>query len=173
MLLERVSELKSTDLFVTVFKRSPVLPFVLAFSSTLGCQHQKQTANGSMAGPGKPASVDNSWINAAKSCWPQLAANGYNPDDIARNLIHHLGSAFPTYSALNREGGDADLSMPITTVLAPNAGLLQHSQTPVLTRGQAVAGTPPGGAIVQSTNGNAPPDALCSVQTGIPQGFSK
>ena len=149
------------------------MTLAVAIASTFGCHHQKQTADGSLAGPGQPASVDNSWINAAVSCWPQLTANGYTHDNIARNLIHHLGAAFPTYSALSRNGGDADLSMPVTTVLAPDVSQLQHSQTPVLTRGQAVAGTPPQGAIVQTTNGNAPPDALCSIQQGIPQGFSK
>ena len=126
-----------------------------------------------MAKPGQPASVDNSWINAARSCWPQLAQNGYSNDDIGRNLIHHLGAAFPTYAALSRNGADADLSMPIATVLPPDVTKLENSSTPVLTRGQAVAGTPPQGAIVQSTNGNAPPDALCSIQQGIPDGFSK
>ncbi len=138
-----------------------------------GCHRQKQTATGSLAGPGKPASVDNSWINAARSCWPQLAQNGYGNDDIARNLIHHLGAALPTYAALSRNGGDADLSMPIDSVLPPDVTKLDHSRTPVLTRGQAVAGTPPGSAAVAHTDGSAPPDALCSIQPGIPQGFSK
>ena len=138
-----------------------------------GCHQQKRTATGSMALPGKPASVDNTWINAAKSCWPQLAANGYTNQDVASNLLHHLGAAFPTYGALNGNHGDADLSMPITTVLPPDASKLDHSRSPVLNRGQAVAGTPPQRAVASSTDGSVPPDALCSVQNGIPQGFSK
>ena len=146
---------------------------ILFLSGGLGCHRQPTTADGSMAKPGAPASVDNSWINAAKACWPQLASNGYNNDNIGRNLIHHLGNAFPTYSALGNKGADADLSMPIDAVLAPDVSKLQNSSTPVLTRGQAVAGVGPGDAIVQSTHGNAPPDALCSIQTGLPQGFSK
>ncbi|MGI4831729.1 MAG: hypothetical protein ACRYFU_26635 [Janthinobacterium lividum] len=146
---------------------------LLLSSGALGCHRQPKTAEGSMVRPGQPGSVDNSWINAAKSCWPQLASNGYGNDDIARNLIHHLGAAFPTYSALGNKGTDADLSMPLDTVLAPDVTKLQNSSTPVLTRGQAVAGVGPQGAIVQSTNGSAPPDALCSIQTGLPQGFSK
>ncbi len=146
---------------------------VAALWASAGCDHHKQTAAGSMVGPGKPASVDNSWLNAARSCWPDLAKNGYTDQDLSRNLIHHLGAAFPAYGALTSNGADADLSMPITTVLAPDASQLEHSQTPVLTRGQAVAGTPPAGAIVQRTNGNAPPDALCSIQSGVPQAFSK
>ena len=146
---------------------------ILVLCGATGCRHQPQTADGSMAKPGQPASVDNSWINAARSCWPQLAGNGYSNDDIGRNLIHHLGAAFPTYAALSSNGADADLSMPIATVLAPDVSKLQNSATPVLTRGQAVAGVGPGGAIVQSTRGDVPPDALCSIQTGLPQGFSK
>lgn len=126
-----------------------------------------------MASPGQPASVDHSWISAAKSCWPDLSKNGYTDDDIARNLLDHLGAGFPSYSALSGHGSRADLSMPITSVLAPDVTRLENSSTPVLTRGQAVAGTPPRGAIVQSTNGNAPPDSLCSIQSGIPDGFSK
>ena len=138
----------------------------------VGC-HAKQTAAGSMASPDQAASVDNSWINAARSCWPDLTKNGYSSQDIGANLMHHLGVAFPSYHALNGAGGDADLSMPITTVLPPDGSQLEHSPTPVLTRGQAVAGTSPQGAVVQSTNGNAPPDALCSIRSGLPQGFSK
>lgn len=126
-----------------------------------------------MARPGQAASVDNSWINAARSCWPDLARNGYTNDDLARNLIHHLGDAFPAYSALSRNGADADLSMPITSILPPDGTRLENSSTPVLTRGQAVAGTLPQNAVVQSTNGDAPPDALCSIQAGIPQNFTK
>ena len=148
------------------------LALAIVAALATGC-HQKQTAEGSMVRPGQPASVDNSWINAAKSCWPQLDSNGYSNDDIARNLIHHLSAAFPTYAALSPKGADADLSMPVTTVLAPDVTKLANSSTPVLTRGQAVQGVGPQGAIVQSTHGIAPPDALCSVQPGLPDGFSK
>ena len=117
--------------------------------------------------------MDNSWRSIAHICRPELAKSRYGDQELSRNLIHPFGSAFPAYSALSSNGADADLSMPITTVFAPDVSQLEHSQTPVLTRGQAVAGTPPQGALVQRTNGNAPPDALCSIQTGIPQGFSK
>ena len=165
--------MKRKELLVAASKRMPVQLLALVLSLVVGCHHQPTTADGSMSKPGQPASVDNSWINAAKSCWPQLAQNGYTNEDIGRNLIHHLSAAFPTYAALSRHGADADLSMPIATVLPPDVTKLENSSTPVLTRGQAVAGTPPQGAIVQSTNGNAPPDALCSIQQGIPDGFSK
>ena len=137
-----------------------------------GCHHRK-TAAGSLDAPGKPDSVDTTWVTAAKSCWPELAKNGYTDQDIRENLVHHIGAAFPTYSALSRNGADADLSMPLTSVLPPDTTKLFNSATPVLTRGQAVAGTPPSGAIVASTHGSAPPDALCSIQQGVPQDFSK
>ena len=147
---------------------------VATFVTTLigGCR-QPKTADGSMAKPGAAASVDNSWINAARACWPDLVKNGYTTDNIGRNLIHHLGDAFPAYSALGNKGTDADLSMPIATVLPPDVTKLQNSSTPVLTRGQAVQGVGPQGAIVQSTHGSAPPDTLCSIQPGVPPGFSK
>ena len=165
--------MKNKHLLAFSLKRMPGHLLALAFPLVLGCHRQKQTADGSMATPGQPASVDNSWLNAAKACWPDLTKNGYSNDDLSRNLIHHLGAAFPTYSVLTSNGADADLSMPITTVLAPDVSKLENSSTPVLTRGQAVAGVGPQGALVQNTHGNAPPDALCSIQTGLPQGFSK
>ena len=148
------------------------LAIALTLLPVSGCHHQT-TATGSMDSPGQPASIDNSWINAARSCWPDLAQQGYSNADIARNLLNHLGSAFPAYSALSARTLDADLSMPITSILPPDVTKLENSSTPVLTRGQAVAGTPPRQAIVQSTHGQAPPDSLCSIQSGIPDGFSK
>lgn len=146
---------------------------LVSFFLITGCARQKNTAVGSTAAPGKPASVDRTWVAAARSCWPDLAKNGYTERDISEGLLHHLGAAFPTYSALKNNGGHADLSMPITTVLPPDVAAVEHSQTPVLNRGQAVAGTPPERAVAQSTNNDAPPDSLCSIQSGIPQGFSK
>ncbi len=87
--------------------------------------------------------------------------------------MDHLGAAFPTYSAIDKNDASAELSLPITTILPPDVTRLENSSTPVLTRGQAVAGTPPQQAIVQNTHGNAPPDSLCSIQPGIPQAFTK
>ena len=82
-------------------------------------------------------------------------------------------SAFPVYGAQTDDALDVDLAKPLQTAPAPDVSRLTHSQTPVFNRGQAVNGTNPRDAVVQSTNGIAPPDGVCSLQSGIPQGFSK
>lgn len=112
---------------------------------------------------------------AAKSCWPDLAGNGYGADDITRNLASptHFRNAFPVYSAQTDDALNFLLAKPLQTAPPPDTSKLTHSQTPVLSRGQAAVGTGFKDAVVQSTNGNAPPDALCSIQPGTPQGFSK
>ena len=63
--------------------------------------------------------------------------------------------------------------MPLTSIYPPDPTKLVNSQSPVLTRGQAVNGTPPSGAIAQHTTTlqTVPPDALCSIQQGLPPGF--
>ncbi len=153
------------------------LNFFLAAALPLfvGCHRQPRTADGSMGKPGQADSVDNSWANAAKACWPQLAKNGSNDVDLRKYLIDpaHFRSTFPAYEALSDANVRAELSMPLTTIFPPDPTRLANSATPVLTRGQAVNGVSPGGAVTQSTHGNAPPDALCSIQTGTPEGFNQ
>ena len=119
--------------------------------------------------------VDPSWTTAVRSCWPDLGRNGYGTDDIARNLASptHFRNAFPVYSAQTDDALNVLLAKPLQTAPPPDISRLTHSQTPVLSRGQAANGTGPKDAVVQSTNGNAPPDAFCSIQPGTPQGFSK
>ena len=119
--------------------------------------------------------IDPSWIIATQSCYPDLAKQGYTTADIQHNLANttDLHNAFPVYAAQPHAALDDILAKPLTTGPAPDITQLAHSPYPVLTRGQAAAGTAPGMAVVQSTNGSAPPDAFCSVQPGIPQGFSK
>ncbi len=161
------------ELLIAAPQRMPVRFLALALSLALGCAHKPKTAEGSIASPDSPASVDNTWVNAAKSCWPDLAKNGTTVRQIQQYLIDptHLRSTFPSYAGLSDATIRTDLSLPISTILQPDVTRLANSATPVLTTGQAVAGTPPQGAIVQSTHGSAPPDALCSIQTGLPQGF--
>lgn len=149
---------------------------MLAAASTLaGCHHHPQTGPGSMDSPGQADSVDNSWVNAARSCWPQLAKNNTSPQDLQRYLIDpaHLRATFPAYGALTDANVRSLLTMPLTTIFPPDPTKLANSPTPVLTRGQAVNGVPVGEAVAQSTHGNVPPDALCSIQQGAPEGFSK
>lgn len=138
----------------------------------LGCS-PKNKGIGTIGSGGK--NVDPSWINATKTCWPDLAKDGYNNDDLARNLAAptHFRNAFPVYSAQTDDALDVLLAKPVQTAPPPDASKLTHSQTPVFNRGQAVNGTNPKDAVVQSTNGIAPPDGFCSLQPGTPQGFSK
>ena len=165
--------MKSTNRFFAASKHMPVLALALALGLT-GCRN-KQGEHGSMAPAGNPASVDNSWVNAAKSCWPDLAKNNYSQQQIGGYLTSpaNVRSTFPSYTGLSDATIKADITVPLATILPPDTTKLVNSSSPVLTTGQAVAGTPPGGAIVQSTQGSAPPDALCAVQSGLPQGFNK
>lgn len=119
--------------------------------------------------------IDPSWLTATQSCYPDLTKNGYTPADIQRNLANttDLHNAFPVYAAQPHAALDDILAKPLTTGPDPDTTQLAHSKYPILTRGQAAAGTATAMAVVQNTNGSAPPDAFCAIQPGIPQGFSK
>ncbi len=166
--------MKITDRLFAASKRVPALSFALAFCCVLGCHH-KTAAEGSTASPGSAAAVDNSWVQAAKSCWPDLAKNGHTPQQIQQYLATpgNVRSAFPSYTGLSDATINADITVPLATILPPDTTKLTNSSKPVLTTGQAVAGTPPQGAVAQSTHGSAPPDALCAIQSGLPQGFQQ
>ena len=117
--------------------------------------------------------VDNSWVSAAQSCWPNLTRNGYNTDRIKRNLAHpaNFRNAFPAYAAQTDANLRALVVKPIETAPPPDITRLAHSSTPVLTQNQAAAGTSPTNAVIASTDGTAPPNAFCSVQDELPAGF--
>lgn len=138
----------------------------------LGCSH-KHTGAPVVSSSGRL--IDQSWITATQSCWPDLAKQGYTAQDIRRNLanLDDFHNAYPVYAAQNHRDLDDILGKPLQTGPDPDISKLAHSQYPVLTRGQAAAGTVPQMAVVQSTNGIAPPDAFCAIQPGVPQGFSK
>ncbi len=144
----------------------------LAGLLTLGCS-SKHKGEGTVGSNGR--GVDPSWSTALGSCWPELGKDGFNTDDLKRNLSFptRFRNAFPVYAAQTDDDASALLAKPVQDAPPPDTSKLTHSQSPVLSRGQAAQGTSPQGAVVQSTNGSAPPDGLCSIQTGIPQGFSK
>ncbi len=139
---------------------------------TLGCSH-KHVGAPVVTSSGRL--VDQSWITATQSCWPDLAKQGYSADDVRRNLanLDDFRNAYPVYAAQTHRDLDDILGKPLQTGPDPDTSKLAHSQYPVLTRGQAAAGTASQMAVVQSTNGIAPPDSFCAIQPGIPQGFSK
>lgn len=117
--------------------------------------------------------VDSSWVQATRSCWPELEHNGFSATGLKHNLADPLRfrSAFPSYAARDENGIRALVAKPLMSASAPDATILQNSRTPVLTRAQAVAGNGPKAAIVPGSSGAAPPDALCAIHAGIPVGF--
>lgn len=137
-----------------------------------GCSSKHKGA-GTIGNGGK--NVDPSWATAVQSCWPDLSRQGYSTDDIKRNLADptHFRAAFPVYAAQNDDALDVLLAKPLQTAPRPDISKLTHVASPVLNRGEAANGAGPKDAVVQSTNGIAPPDGLCAIQQGIPQGFSK
>ncbi len=145
---------------------------VLLTFSVAACRN-KQGEHGSMAPVGNASSVDNSWVQAAKSCWPDLAKSNYSTEQIQGYLTNpaNIRATFPSYVGLSDETIKADITVPLATILPPDTTKLTNSSKPVLTTGQAVAGTPAQNAVVQSTHGSAPPDALCAIQSGLPEGF--
>ena len=143
-----------------------------ALSLAAGCS-RKHTGAPVVSSSGRL--VDQSWITATQACWPDLAKQGYSADDVRHNLanLDDFHSAYPVYAAQTHQDLDELLGKPLQTGPDPDIGKLAHSQYPVLTRGQAAAGTVAQMAVVQQTNGIAPPDAFCAIQPGIPQGFRK
>ena len=138
----------------------------------VGCS-SKHTGAGTLDTQGR--NVDPSWVTAAQTCWPDLSRQGYSVDAIKRDLADAASfrNAFPVYTAQPEANIRALLEKPLQTAPPPDVSKLTHSQTPVITRGQAGAGTGLGDAAVASTNGIAPPDGLCSLQPGAPVGFTK
>ena len=136
---------------------------------SVGCRSHKG------ANAGGPDAVDNSWVSAAKNCWPDMASQAQGPDQVQRYLADaaNFRATFPTYSGSSDAALRMLLTEPVGAAPMPDIGRLAHSSSPVLTRGQAAAGTGPQGAIVASTNGVAPPDALCAIQPGTPARFKQ
>ena len=154
----------------------PARPLALAALALLGLAagcSSKHKGAGTVGSNGR--GVDASWTTATRSCWPDLAKNGYGADDVASNLASptRFRNAFPVYAAQNDDAISLILAKPLQAAPPPDVTRLTHSATPVLSRGQAADGTGPRDAVVQNTNGTAPPDAFCSIQPGTPQGFSK
>ena len=147
--------------------RTAAAVMLLSGLAATGCGHRN-------IGSGAPDDlVDNSWVTAAESCWPDLIRDGYHAQKIERNLSvpDNFRSTFPSYAAQSNQQIGALLTRTIGSAPPPDISKLTHSQTPVLTRGQAAAGTSPQAAVAANTQGIAPPDALCAIQTGTPVGF--
>ena len=116
-------------------------------------------------------SVDKSWIAAARACWPNMNDDTFDNAQMQRFLADpgHVRAAFSTFSYLSDSDLRVFVTKPIQQAPAPDSSMLSHASTPVLTRAQAVAGVNAQNA--STTDGAAPPDALCSIHNGNPVGF--
>ncbi len=139
---------------------------LLAATGLCGCEAREM---GTTFADKQANAVDNTWVAAVKTCWPDVAHQGYSLPGMKRYLADplHFRAAFSTYSALT----DAQLliivTKPIQDAPPPDTSVLDHAQTPILTRDQAISGARP----TSNSNGATPPDALCAIQTGTPVGF--
>ena len=121
----------------------------------------------------RAASVDNSWLIAANSCWPDLTHSGYSLLDVKRYLADplHFRATFGTYASLTDKQLMQIVTRPVTAAPAPDTSSLDHGSQPVLTRTEAVTRSHLQGTLVQDNNGFAPADSLCAIQPGVPVGF--
>ena len=118
-------------------------------------------------------SVDNSWVTAVNTCWPDVAHQGYSLEGMKRYLADplHFRAAFSTYAALDDAALRGLVTKPVMSAPAPDSSLLSHSQTAVFTRSQAISGVNQQNAAATDTNTAAPPNALCAIHSGTPVGF--
>ena len=127
----------------------------------------------SAATPAKSGAVHETWITAVQSCWPAIAKSGRSNPDLEHYLVDpaHFRLVFPSYADLTDAQIKTGLAASIVRSPKANIKTLAHSATPVLTRIQAASGATAEDAVVSSTDGFAPSDSLCSIQTGTPAGF--
>jgi len=141
----------------------------LAAMTLCGCEARQLGVN---FADKQALSVDDTWVAAVKTCWPDLN-HGYSIAQLKQYLADplHFRAAFSTYSTRT----DSDLrSIVIHSVTAapePETSILAHSQTAIYTRYQAVRGVDQESATASNTDSAAPPDALCAVHPGTPIGF--
>lgn len=119
------------------------------------------------------SSVDEGWLTAANSCWPDLAHAGYSTADIKRYLEDplHFRATFTAYSPLSDATLIKIVTQPVMDAPQPDTSVLDHSPNPVITRSQALAGGNARGSLTSDNSGLAPADTLCAIQPGTPVGF--
>jgi len=139
------------------------LMLLLAFACT-GCKARELGANYAET---QSATVDNTWVTAVESCWPAVAHQGYSTEAVKHYLADplHFRAAFAVYGGLSDSMLRAIVAAPVSNAPATDTSVLMHSETPVLTRVQAITGN-------TSSAGREPgPDSFCSIQPGLPVGF--
>lgn len=123
---------------------------------------------------GKQAvSVNNTWIIAASSCWPDLTHQGYTLAGIKHYLGDplHFRATFGVYAGLSDAQLLQIIPQPVSAAPPPDTSVLNQTLNPILTRTDAVTRKNLKGVLAADNNGIAPPDALCAVQHGLPVGF--
>jgi hypothetical protein len=151
--------------------RTSALP-ALAAAALLLCSGCEARQLGVAFSDKQAQNVDVTWVSAVKTCWPALE-HGYDMESLKRYLADpmHFRAAFGTYSSLSDSDIRSVVLRPVTAAPAPDSSMLDRSQTAVITRYQAISGFDSSTATANTTDGAAPPDALCAVHPGTPIGF--
>ncbi len=115
------------------------------------------------------AHVDQSWVKAAKGCWPMLGEKG--DTYVSVNLADPIGfrNTFPAYASLSDAQLEKIAGEPVDAAPRPDTSLFRDSSTPLMTRQQAV-----GEAASNTDQRDAQsisPMTLCAIHTATPAGY--
>jgi hypothetical protein len=146
------------------FSNSARIAATLLLFAPLGCKAREL---GSSFADEQSPTVDNTWVTAVVACWPAMAHQGYSIEGIKHYLADplHFRAAFAVYAPLDDGTLRAIVAVPVSRAPMPDTSLLMQSQSPVISRIQAMSGAT---SSVTSVPG---PDSLCSIQPGLPVGF--
>jgi len=136
----------------------------LLLITPLGCKAREL---GSNYADEQSATVDNTWVTVVDACWPAVAHQNYSIEAVKHYLADplHFRAAFAVYAPLTDEQLRALIAAPVSSAPYPDTSVLRQSETPILTRVQALAGN------TDSTTRIPSADSLCSIQPGLPVGF--
>jgi len=133
----------------------------------LVCVGCKARELGSNFADTQSATVDNTWVTAADTCWPALAHQDYSIEVVKHYLADpvHFRAAFAVYAQLSDGTLRSIVAAPVANAPPPDVSVLANSQSPVITRTQALMG------VTSAPNHIPGADSLCSIQPGLPVGF--
>jgi hypothetical protein len=137
---------------------------VLLTFACVGCKARELGANYAET---QSAVVDNTWVTAVDACWPAVAHQRYSIEAVKHYLADplHFRAAFAVYAPFTDDQLRAIVASPVSNAPYPDTSVLMHSEMPILTRVQAMAG------YTDSATRAPSPDSLCSIQPGLPVGF--
>jgi len=135
-----------------------------------GCKARELGSNFSEK---QAASVDNSWLIVAGTCWPDMLHSGYSLAGIKSYLVDplHFRAVFPTYASFSDSTLRDLITKPVQSAPQGDTDILGHTSNRVLTRQQAIDGKVNDAVLPADNNNIAPADAFCAVQKGLPVGF--